>query len=106
LTEQERTAGRLPAGLEYSLPTEAQWEYACRAGTTRLYSFGDQDLELDDYAWWGGKTGDGNTSDEQYAHGVGLKLPNEWGLCDMHGNVEWTISATHHLTNCGRRIFP
>ena len=71
----------------YRLPTEAQWEYACRAGTTTRWSFGDDKSRLGEYAW-----GRDNAWDvgEQYAHAVGTKLPNPWGLYDMHGNVfEW-----------------
>ncbi|MDA0285380.1 MAG: formylglycine-generating enzyme family protein [Planctomycetota bacterium] len=72
---------------KYRLPTEAEWEYACRAATTTRYSFGDNGKQLSDYAWF-----DQNAykAKEQYAHTVGQKLPNAWSLYDMHGNVwEW-----------------
>jgi formylglycine-generating enzyme required for sulfatase activity len=90
LTHQEREAERLPSGWEFTLPTEAQWEYACRAGTTTTYSFGDDESQLSDYGWWGGLVGDGNAKTEPHAHRVGLKKANQWGLHDMHGNLlEW-----------------
>lgn len=76
-------------GTKYRLPTEAEWEYACRAGTTTNWSFGDDESQLGDYAWWGANA-DGNCQDEKYAHEPATKKPNSFGLYDMHGNMlEW-----------------
>ena len=80
LTAQERQAGRLPAGWEYRLPTEGQWEYACRAGKSGTYSFGNSATNLGEYAWFSDNA-NGNVRP------VGEKRPNDFGLCDMHGNV-------------------
>ena len=79
----EKEADNLPGGWKYVLPTEAQWEYACRAGTTTVYSWGN--TLLPENANWN------HGSDPNQTVDVGQYLPNPWGLYDMHGNVyEWT----------------
>ena len=94
------------AGAElYRLPTATEWKYACRAGTTTAWSFGDDSSELTYYAWYGSNTGQ--------VQGVGLKLPNPWGLYDMHGNAAEMTGSSYgrggdydssaSSTNCGDR---
>lgn len=74
-------------GRSYRLPTEAEWEYACRAGSTRRYSFGDSATNLSEHGWFDKNAWD---ADEKYAHAVKQKRPNAFGLYDVHGNVrEW-----------------
>ena len=96
LTATEKAAGRLPEGYEYTLPTEAQWEYGCRAGTKTAFNNGtnipslEQALlepcpNLDEVGWYW-------CNSDETTHPVGLKQPNAWGLYDMHGNVyEWCL---------------
>lgn len=85
-------------GLLFRLPTEYEWEYACSGGATTLFSFGDNDDELENYAWFQWNT---SRLKEEYAHKVAQKLPNQFGLYDMHGNVS---ELTQSKTNSGLLI--
>ena len=106
LSQRERLAGRLPEGYTYRLPTEAEWEYACRAGTTNRFYFGEYanywseplKTPLGEHSWYF-KNSKGSVREP------GLKKPNPWGLYDMYGNIcEWVIDRAApypggHVTN-------
>ena len=80
----------------YRLPTEAEWEYACKAGTNTAYFFGNNAADLDKYAWY-------EKNSENTFHKVGKKLPNPWGLYDMLGNMtEWTLD--HYDANAFEKV--
>ncbi|MFA6109664.1 MAG: formylglycine-generating enzyme family protein [Candidatus Latescibacterota bacterium] len=87
----------------YRLPTEAEWEYACRAGTTTAWSFGDDERRLQDHAWF-----DRNAEQAgmDWAQPVGAKLPNPWGLSDMHGNVAEWIQDGYGDYSSGTQVDP
>jgi formylglycine-generating enzyme required for sulfatase activity len=88
-SQLEQQVGRLPAGWIYRLPSEAEWEYACRAGTTTRFFFGDDPSYnlIGSYVWYNGNS-------DYVTQTVGTKSPNPWGLYDMGGNVkEWCVDV-------------
>jgi formylglycine-generating enzyme required for sulfatase activity len=85
ITKREGDSGHLPADWEYRLPTEAEWEFGCRGGTTNLFNFGDDQSKADQYAWTA-------ENSDSTTHPIGQKLPSSLGLYDIHGNVwEWCL---------------
>lgn len=90
LTQLAQEQGMLTNEQKFVLPTEARWEYAAQARALSESNVADEDSRLSEFAWWGGADGNGNCHSEPYAHEVGQKKANPWGLLDVYGNVwEW-----------------
>ena len=87
-------------GAGYQLLTEAQWEYAARAGSLTYFSFGNDDAQLAKYAWYSADAA-GPADVERHSHPVGQKLPNKFGLFDMQGNVSEWVEDCYHATYQG-----
>jgi formylglycine-generating enzyme required for sulfatase activity len=116
--DSDRLLDRLSelTGDEFDLPTEAQWEYACRAGGDGRWCFGDDVSLLPRYAWYsansGGRYSDSRTLIGAQPHPVATRMPNEWGLFDMHGNVHercsdhWELEYTASLAADAPRVVP
>jgi formylglycine-generating enzyme required for sulfatase activity len=105
LTHWQRAHGGIDSNQSYRLPTEVEWEYACRADSESRYSFGEDPdaIMLNQYAWYGF----GLWEDQSFARPIGEKKPNAWGLYDMHGNVAELCSdvfRNDRLFQAGYRI--
>jgi formylglycine-generating enzyme required for sulfatase activity len=102
LTIAARRANVLSTKEKIALPTEAQWEWAARAGTTAAYVSGNDDSKLGDFAWYDKNAWD---VDEKYAHQVGLKKANDWGLLDISGNL-WEWCSDYYVSTFPVSTFP